>query len=390
MVTSACFVPIALVLVALSRRDAIRRRRSGASPRIVWSPTPIVSISYWSRGLRALGYESTTLVEGVYHINRREDFDRTFDDLRAGPFAPYVAFLWALLHADVFCLFFDGGFLATTPLALLEPRLLKLAGKRLVVSPYGADIAVPEHLGRFRDAVLATYPYLAERAGRTRRMVDAMTRCANLTIRNLQFGYLPRGDVVWPNQVAIDVDVWRPVGDREPDGEIVVAHSSNHRAIKGTELLVAAIEDLRRGGMRIRLDLYEGRPNEDVRRGLERCDLVAEQFIGGYALAAIEGMAVGKPVLSNMSWLPAELVDTTCLRECPIVDTSPETLRETLTRLADDPDARSELGRRGREYVLRYHSSEAAARTWDAIIRHVWDGIPLRLPWDERVAGHAR
>ena len=38
-----------------------------------------------------------------------------------------------------------------------------------------------------------------------------------------------------------------------------------------------------------------------MRELAERCHVVAEQFVLGYALAAMEGMALGKPVLSNLT-----------------------------------------------------------------------------------------
>ena len=33
-------------------------------------------------------------------------------------------------------------------------------------------------------------------------------RWANLVIRNYQYGFMPRWDVLWPTQIAIDADRW--------------------------------------------------------------------------------------------------------------------------------------------------------------------------------------
>ena len=59
---------------------------------------------------------------------------------------------------------------------------------------------------------------------------------------------------------------------------------------------------------------------------LEQADIIADQFIGGaYALFAIEGMALGKPV---MCYLREELFP--ChpeWAECPIVNTNPGNLQ---------------------------------------------------------------
>jgi glycosyltransferase involved in cell wall biosynthesis len=156
----------------------------------------------------------------------------------------------------------------------------------------------------------------------------------------------------------------------------VVLHAPNHRAIKGTEHLLAAIRDLQAEGLRIRLELLEKRSNEEVRETMRSSDIVVEQLIAGYALFGIEGMAAGKPVLSNLSWVPPEMRNEP-LEECPIVDAGEATLRENLRALAEDPARRRALGQAGREFVMRYHSLEAMGRDWQTIIDHVWLGTPL-------------
>ena len=67
----------ALVLgAALAQRlPAALRRRRGLRPRIVWGPVPLISISYWSRALQRLGFESQTVVTHHYAAYERASFD---------------------------------------------------------------------------------------------------------------------------------------------------------------------------------------------------------------------------------------------------------------------------------------------------------------------------
>lgn len=87
-------------------------------------------------------------------------------------------------------------------------------------------------------------------------------------------------------------------------------------------------------------------------------------------------MAVGKPVVVNISALRDELRSTDEVRQCPAVDTNSERLRD-LGRLIQDHGLRRELGSRGRSFVERFHSYEAVARTWEEINDHAWRGTPL-------------
>jgi glycosyltransferase involved in cell wall biosynthesis len=75
--------------------------------------------------------------------------------------------------------------------------------------------------------------------------------------------------------------------------------------------------------------------------------------------------------------MPAEVAGTPALRACPLVDTDVANLVDNLRALIEDPGRRQELGRAGREFVLRYHAYEPVARTWSALIEHVWSGSPL-------------
>src|SRR5207245_1622817 len=146
-----------------------------------------------SLAMSALAYESRTCVHSFYAINERSDFDVHFDEflpkgLLFDPLRAYAVFLWVLRSADVYLSYFDGGFLSGTAMARLELPLWRLAGKRIIASPYGGDIAVPGHLGVTEEPLLRDYPQIATDGERTRRRVDHFAHWANLVVRNYQYG----------------------------------------------------------------------------------------------------------------------------------------------------------------------------------------------------------
>ncbi len=376
-------LPVLLVAALSSRRAGARRRANGELPRLVWGPVPVIAIKYWSHSLRALGYESQTCVFGHYAINERSDFDLYYDQfLPRGvlfdPLRAYAVFLWVLRSAEVYLSYFDGGFLRGTALRRLELPLLRFAGKRLIVSPYGSDIAVPGHLGVAEQRLLEDYPSIARDGERVRRRVLEFTRWADLVIRNYQYGFMPRWDILWPTQIAIDSDRWLSAsapGDGDGRrGEVVIVHAPNHRRIKGSDRLIEVVERLAGEGLQVRLELLEQRPNEEVRAAIAQSDIVADQFIAGYALFAIEGMAAGRPVLSALSWLPADVRADLDARGLPIVDADLDTLEPQLRRLLEDPGRRRTLGEAGRRFVVEHHSYAAVGAVWDRLIRGVWAG----------------
>jgi len=335
--------------------------------------------------MQDLGYESTTLVWNVYRIHERRDFDLLREDV--GPktrlfelWRDYALLVWVLRNADIVLTFFDGGFLQNTRYRWLELTILRLAGKAVIVSPYGGDVAVRGYLAGWEEAMAIDYPEVIARSDETRARVDWFSRQADVTVRNVNPGYLPRVDVVWPNQYALDPDEFKPgvkSGADGRNGPVSVLHAPNHRHLKGTENVERAVEVLQGEGLDVQFILLEGRPNREVRDALRHADILAEQLLVGYGLLAVEGMASGAAVISNMGWLPDEIRRHPAIANSPIVDASPETVTDRLRELVLDPERRARLGSRGREYVERWHSDAAAANMWRAIVDAVWTGSPV-------------
>jgi glycosyltransferase involved in cell wall biosynthesis len=373
LVTAFLYV---LIVTPVSRiRGAVKRAR-GEKPAILWGPRPIINIKYSSLADRLHGYRSDTLVYEVYHLNARTDFDYSFARLYSvpvlGAVVPYASFLWAGLRYDIFGFFFTGGLLTPSPFWWIELPLLRLAGKKIVVYPYGQDARIPSltrESGGW-NAYTDVPPGEEDRDERdVRRRLAAFGRHADVVLGCADLvEHLPRLDGVF--LYPFDADAWPPAS--APEHEVVtVVHSPNHRHYKGTRYLLEAVETLQREGLPIELILVEKMPNEEAREVYRRSDLIADQFlIGAYALLAIEGMALGKPVLCylNRRFEPFHPE----WAECPIVSANPETLLEELRRLVLDGDLRARLGERGPGYVRKYHSLESVGGNMDEIYRGLW------------------
>jgi glycosyltransferase involved in cell wall biosynthesis len=88
----------------------------------------------------------------------------------------------------------------------------------------------------------------------------------------------------------------------------------------------------------------------------KRADIIADQFlIGWHGNFAVEGMALGKPVVAYIRkpdlYLPKGV-------PCPIVSANPDSLKQTLVSLIENPERRRELGIQGRRYVEQVFSLE--------------------------------
>ena len=388
--------PVLALAALLARPATLRRQRAGHKPRLVYGPAPIISIQYMSRALRREGYTAQSVVYELSPIHSRQDYDYLRDEflafLRPVPRVRrallawggrYLVFVWLLARFDIFHFFFDGGFLARTPLRFLEVQLLHLAGKKVVVMPYGGDVAVPTRIRSlfWRHGLMRNYPIVGRTERQIRRQIDYFSRRADWIVACIfHLETLPRWDLLTTLYYPIDTDAWAPAGTPSPydgkNGPVSVVHAPNHRGMKGTEQLIAACRDLQAEGYQVDLRLLERLPNAEVHRIMAESDILAEQFLQGYALTAMEGMSLGKVVMSNLSdpyYYDIHRVYTG-LDECPIVNTPITEIKDKLRLLITRPDLRRQLGEAGRRYVLRYHSYAACAAMWEQVYRIIWHG----------------
>jgi nucleotide-binding universal stress UspA family protein len=378
--------PVGLALAAI----ATPRRRE-----LVWTPEPLVYNLYWSNAMRKVGWVSTTLMSHQFELFKGAGFDRYIPDLVPRPLrrwsyaiAPYAGFLYVVRNASVVHIPFTGGPLGRTRFWRLEAPLLRRAGIKTIVIPYGGDYYMYSRIVDpvFRNALLISYPAAGRTEAAVARHVDYWCREADVVVVGARVDGLSRWDVPAGNCVAVDTERWPPktaYSDADGrSGQVRVMHAPNHRGVKGTEFLVAAVDQLRAEGLDVDLELVEGRPNEEVRALMREVDVFADQFIiTGYGLAAVEAMASGLPVMCNLE-------DDDVIRlyrlysffgQCPVVSASPELIADRLRLLVTRPGLRRQLGEAGRRYVERFHSEATTQYLFGSIYRKLLGGEDVDL-----------
>ena len=378
-----------LIVVPYSRLDKRIRQQLQQKPRIVWGTTPIIAIRFGSLASRLYGYKSDSVVYYVSHLNNPTDYDYNFGEyigkyFKAGGLInrgllniimPYFVLLWASFKYDIFHYYFNGGFLSSSKLVYkFEPLLLKMAGKKIIVVPYGGDARLESATRKYKfNFCMDCYPAIREcKEGSIKENLDRYGKYADIVLGCADLvDDLPRHDGIW--LYPIDLSEWQPVLNTQDSDVVKVVHATNHWKYKGTRYLIAAIDKLKSEDYPVELTLVEKMSNQEAKKIYEKADIIADQFIGGaYAQFAIEGMALGKPV---MCYLREDLYrHHPEWNECPIVNTNPDNIVEQLINLITDSKLRHELGQRGPGYVKKYHSLEAVGEMEDKYYRYLWNG----------------
>jgi|TARA_B110000908_G_C10260347_1_gene458752 hypothetical protein len=372
-----------LILCALFSRFLGMRK---AKPRLVWGSEPIINNKYWSQAMKLAGYESSTYTVNYYDsINKRSDWDRVLSDEFSGipyAFKLIMAFAISLFRYDVFFIGFNGYFIGNTPIWRIQAFIFRLARKQTVLIPFGSDFFVYKRIRSTSliHGLLLSYPLAARRQDRIAAQLDYWVRYADVVLPGMMGpDGSGRWDVLAPSNLCIDLSLWKSSQRNSKangkNGTVYIAHAPNHRGFKGSEFVIEAVRRLSEEGLSVELILLEKVQNEVVRQQLrENADILVEQIIAtGHGFSAVEGMASGLAVISNLEdtsyTLP--LRRWSFLDECPIASASPETLQDVLKKLITRPLLRKELGKAGRVYVEKYHSFKTAQHLFQSILSYM-------------------
>jgi glycosyltransferase involved in cell wall biosynthesis len=370
----AALLQFLLAIVVRRARNSTERRLAKGTVRTLWASTPILTLPILAECDRLLGLRSASLVFNTYYITRSFDinlfvFEAAARLARSG-FGlrnfRRIVLAWAVLKFDVFHYFYDRGLMISDGRYGIHPEELQLlfdSGKRLYTYAYGADV-------RSREITLALgEPNVCQACPQPGRYCVCKTEDLNSSLKRLDGRVTARiamGDMVsyvpgcrdlhyWP----LDLKKFKAEPRAYRPGDILrVAHAPNHGHFKGTDLLMHAIERLRREGQPIELVSVQGVPNKKVLELFKTSHLIADQFIAGFhGYTALEAMALARPVLCFLRSDDMMIDPATC----PIINVRPEQIYDVLKRCLEGGFDLENLGKRGRAYIDRYYSVEAVA-----------------------------
>ena len=133
----------------------------------------------------------------------------------------------------------------------------------------------------------------------------------------------------------------------------LVVHSPTAPVAKGTQAVLDAVERLK-SHYRFEFKLIQNMPRHEAIAWMERADIFLDQFVlGDRGMAALEAMAMGKPVICYIKPSLVPLYP----KEMPIVNASQETLSDALKALLCNPAQRADLGQRGREFMEAHYAA---------------------------------
>lgn len=360
-------------------------------------PQPLINNVYHKKAINIAGFSAETFVENVYFITSEFDYrgDQSFlsnyEFLKK--YANIPLFIRAIFRYKCLYIYFTGGPLRVYPiLKPVEPFLLKLAGVKVVVMPYGADVN-DMHFGpnyKFKHALCTDYPAFHKLTKETAGQISRWIENADFVISGCDWvDYTYHWDKLVLAHFSVDIEriismsgssANPNISDRvfTQEQPLRVFHAPNHKTIKGSRFIQQAIAELKSEGYPIEISLVQGKPNKEILQEIAKSDIVADQLvIGWYAMFALEGLSLSKPVIC---YLREDLIELFLFAdaleskdELPFLNANVFTIKNMFLDILSGKIKLSEYAAKAMPYVQKYHSVEAVG----AIFKNVNQKIGL-------------
>jgi glycosyltransferase involved in cell wall biosynthesis len=270
----------------------------------------------------------------------------------------YYIIIKSILWADAIMWHWDIG--------KIECFLLKLFKKKIYVEWLGSDIRVPEILFELNPYYKKVWDdgewdYYTENIIQSNKIqkkfnlikakalvCPEMSLFLNPIYFNSYISFMQRIDLINYNAVYPVIDNKKPT----------LVHTPSAKGTKGTKYVRSALENLKQKGLLFEYIEIHNQTRQEAINAIGKADMFIDQFFGGsYGLATCEAMAMGKPVFCYLMPAVVQKLPT----DCPIVNTTIDTLEEVLEKYILDAQLRHDTGKLSRAYAEKYHDADKIA-----------------------------
>lgn len=297
--------------------------------------------------LRKKGFQADSAAFSSDFRNYRNDFNIKTRKL---PLQRLMFFARAMRRYDVFHFFWGVSLLDFWRFSALDLPLLKKLNKKVIVHFRGTDVVniayydflISRALGNAMDPPPRTRPDQHKKLLYWKKYADHI-----LVSTPDLLEVVPEATLV-PQVMDLDAV---PANNGVANSVFRIGHAPTRRNTKGTDFIVATVDQLKREGYDIDLDLIEQATPDIVLQRFQRCDVGIDQLLSGwYGKVSVELMAMGKPVLCFIADKFKGVYN-----DLPIVNTTVQTLKEVLLQLQANRDDLQAMGLRCRKYAEKHH-----------------------------------
>lgn len=253
----------------------------------------------------------------------------------------------------------------------IEYHWLKRFKKKGLILWCGSEIRNPDidnevnpYYRREKESGLYEYGFeSAKRSAKTQRLFHSL---GFLPLEFIGMGHCIQSDLFPHRHRVYQVIGLKHYTARFPSPDQkkpLIVHSASKTGGKGTKYVLAAIDTLK-AKYDLDFQLIHNMSKEEALDWVARCDIFVDQLItGSHGTAAVEAMAMGKPVICYIN----PVIGRDYPQDFPVFNANPDNVVEVLEHLVLDAALRNQAGKNSRAYVEKYHDDAVNASDLHAL-----------------------
>lgn len=284
--------------------------------------------------------------EKYYDISARQLLPKWLIRRSAYTIAPYFVLLWAYRRYNGFYWHLDGAILERTMLWKIEPLLIELFRKKIVMQAYGSDQWT---ILQSNDNLNFKFGLVQHRKRYFMMDFKKINRnymwCKYADLVSGDFRYLPITNAVSLAHFFVETDELTYNLNKKLD-PIIISHFANHPERKGSHAIESICKKLVSKGYNIEYRSITGVKREVALQILEESHIFIEHlFNGTIGTGCLEAMAKGNVVFTNID---QKLIDFALVQDydyyselfekSPIINININTLEKELISLIEDKE----------------------------------------------------
>lgn len=239
----------------------------------------------------------------------------------------------------------------------------RLLGRKRFVEFWGSDIRIPEIEFADNPHYVRAWESGAYECRESESRENSLRTQRRFSENGVQLFVCSPGMDQYISRTLFPVSRWtaqrvclseyEPAIPRAATARPLVVHAPSAPGSKGTRFILAAVEKLR-AECEFDFELIHGKTPLEAKEWMSRCDIFVDQLIAGeYGVAAVEAMALGKPVICYMK--PSLLRHYPA--HFPVISANPDNVADVLRELLHDGPRRHAAGEASRAWVEERHDA---------------------------------
>ncbi len=320
-----------------------------------------------SEVFRSMGHKTTTVILQEYDLPEGLVYDINLHFERKNKIQKWLSqviiFLKSVFKYDLYIFLYGHSLLPRN----LDLPILHLLRKNTIMWFLGSDIRNTAAVEKFIHDNNITLQQNPLRKNYERniddinRMLRRVEKNVSYIITGISIGQLIKIDYIGKdikNKICLPINISSIKHNTTPHDTPTIIHAPSKDDIKGTSLILEAINKIKDEGYNFEFKIYRNLEHNQLLKKLSDANIAIDQlYAGGPGMFAIEAMAAGCAVLGG------NIPEYSGAPEgSPIIHTTPDNVYNNLIMLLKDPSICVKLGNEGRRYVESNYSHEIVAK----------------------------